>query len=457
MLSRSRTRLGIALCTLGAIVGVSLTPIASVAVACFGYTPPPPPMPECFKSYTFSFSIPDTILANPGGMITIPLELNHFVTAREAVPQMPVCPPGPYTIRASADIMCDDGTVITDIPLMDVMHPGFGNLLVVDGIEVPGEAGCCMITITSTVLFEPGCTLTQTQKQSYCVVEESDDIAGSPRLKLRRTSLDALAHPGDQSLMCYTLTNCDLDQCVEVTLDADMRNVAGAPTGGDATNTIIVSDPNGINGDVGDNFPIEFEDLLLPPFCIPLPLDPGATPIPVITRTIKLQPGESVDIKIVGRSWPMCADGSCGHSLVRAFGVFENEISPVKACASAIMVVDNAAPPRFEWPDAGTVGCMGPDPIGGLTGVGGFGFPSPRNRTSPWTSACSRSRRPRSSWMVSPSPPRGSSETSSAVPPTSASSTSVSISRSTSPATASPLIRSSISRIRSSSRAASRG
>ncbi len=384
MLSRKQSRIGLALCAVTAIGVVSMTPVTQIARACFGYTPPPPPMPECFKSYTLSFSIPQTILHDPAGVV-VPIKLNHFVAVREAVPQVPVCPPGPYIIRSTADITCDDGTVIAGIPLTDVAHPGGGNVCAIDALALPLGLGCCTIKITSTVLFEPGCALTQMQKQQFCVVEPSDSDPSVPRLKLELINpLDIWVHPGDQSLMCYTLTNCDDDQCVEVTLDADMRNVAGAPMGGDPTTTIIVADPTGIDGDVGDNFPIFFEDELLPPFfCVPLPPDPGAEPIPVITRTIKLDPLESIEIKIASRPWPMCADGSCGHSLVRAFGLFDGELDLVKACASAIVVVNNFAPPQFAWPDAGVVGCMGPDPIGGGTGVGGFGFPFPDKPTVP--------------------------------------------------------------------------
>jgi hypothetical protein len=92
-----------------------------------------------------------------------------------------------------------------------------------------------------------------------------------------------------------------------------------------------------------------------PPGCVVLPPDPIGTPVPVISRSLVLCPGESREIAIVSRSWPMCANGSCGEQRVRVTGMFSDG-SITGACLGVGHLVQTSAPPTFQWPDSGRMG-----------------------------------------------------------------------------------------------------
>jgi hypothetical protein len=85
---------------------------------------------------------------------------------------------------------------------------------------------------------------------------------------------------------------------------------------------------------------------------VPLPPDPLGFPIPVLTREVTLCPGESIELGISTRSWPMCPPGSGCEQRVKLMGTFSGG-DPALACAASTYMTDATVPPDFECPDGG--------------------------------------------------------------------------------------------------------
>ncbi|MFG0252364.1 MAG: hypothetical protein ACF8NJ_05760 [Phycisphaerales bacterium JB038] len=85
---------------------------------------------------------------------------------------------------------------------------------------------------------------------------------------------------------------------------------------------------------------------------VPLPPDPTSFGIPIISRDLRLCPGESRIVEIASRSWPMCRSGSCSEQRVILDGVYDNG-DDAFACAGAVLLVDTIVPPDYQCPDGG--------------------------------------------------------------------------------------------------------
>ncbi|MCB9852894.1 MAG: hypothetical protein H6819_07345 [Phycisphaerales bacterium] len=88
------------------------------------------------------------------------------------------------------------------------------------------------------------------------------------------------------------------------------------------------------------------------PQWIVLPLDPTATTVPLIERTIRLCPGETRIVNIDTRGWGMCLSGSGCESRMIVTGMFDDG-SPALVCSGTSVIVEASLPPDYLCPDGG--------------------------------------------------------------------------------------------------------
>ena len=357
----------------GLVVASALSLVPSeLAEGCGGT----PPTPRCSKAYVFAKAGPLTFVG-AGIPFTFPITTGHFLSLVEIPAGSGVCPPGPHFVTMTATIgPCVPGpaappVVVGPFPI----GPGFSVFPVT--IPVPaGPARICLVSITSTVTFSDGTSLSRTADQQICIVDPSPGNPAEPRLDMELLTPDAtFHHPGGQNTSTYRLTNNDPTESWTGTITVDMRNVAGdtsedVGSGNPGDGVYAISDTG-----PGDNFPIAFLEDLAPPFCIPLPPAPQDEILSEIQKPITLLPGEVRDIDVVVRSWGMCANGSCGESTAVADGLYSDGTDGF-ACAGTLNFVDTGAPPQFEWQDAGSAGLVQPLPFPPF-GLDLFGQPSP--------------------------------------------------------------------------------
>jgi hypothetical protein len=339
--SNRRFHLGVALAAAAAIASALLAPPERRELGCGGDPPPP----FCATTYVLSLSGPFTELNL--GAVTIPFETLHFFDINDVPPGSGVCPPPPYLLTVTVEGICPTGSAppvtVGPIPIT----PGF-TALVVPLSFPPDVQRECLATATGVVTLLDGTVLSQTRTQGVCIVDPPPVGPLVPRLDLQPlTPTIAHVHPGDQSLHRYRLRNNDPLNSWTGTLEARMVNVSTTPLG-PPNRVYAVSDPGS-----GDNYPMEFEDLLPPGGCIPLPPDPHSY-VSTLARSFTLLPGESRIVGILSRPWGMCANGSCGQKTVKLTGVFSDGDAGL-ACAGATVAADTSIPPVRLWPDAGEV------------------------------------------------------------------------------------------------------
>ncbi|MCH7700378.1 MAG: hypothetical protein IID37_01705 [Planctomycetes bacterium] len=346
---------GLALC----VAAITTWSIPQPVSACTG-TPPPP---VCGKS-TVLMKTPPTVFTfvPPTPPFILPVPVTVLIAASPAPPP----PPCPFPLATTITL---GGACV---PL--VIPPPFGAITITTTtpgtyttavpVAFPALAGpppafyVCTIVGGAATTWADFSATTGTGDTVVCLVEgiEDPDNPGEfiPRMDLERLTAEIqIAHPGDQRIHSYLLTNNDPTESVTVTLTADSEQTARLPESendetGLGTGPFALADPG-----EGDNFPIAFvEDMDLS--WIPLPPDPPSYGIPVITKEIMLQPGESRLVEIAQRSWPMCQSGSCSESRVIVEGTFSNG-DPAAACAASVLLADSTVPPDLDCPDGGVM------------------------------------------------------------------------------------------------------
>ncbi|MBT8486062.1 MAG: hypothetical protein KJO43_10815, partial [Phycisphaerae bacterium] len=229
--------------------------VATDAEACFG-TPRPP---ACARSTTLLKVSPAPTVLVPAGatMVSVPIVVRIALAG--------ACPPPLSTTVTLTSTGCvpggpgGSGSVTFPSGL-----PGTyaGSLTMTFGA---GPARICTVVGTATTTWADGVTTSGTGDAVVCLVDPAPGDPSVPRLDVERLSADVIAaHPGDQALYEYRITNNDPTETVEVMITADSEQTARlgsitgvSPASGDGT--YAIADPG-----TGDNFPIAFIEDLVP-------------------------------------------------------------------------------------------------------------------------------------------------------------------------------------------------
>ncbi len=331
-----------------------------------------PPQPICSKSTAIIKAVPAVIVVGPGGGVASIPVLVFNSRFSNGIGNCGF----PASIKVTLTLTCftlpfpgapaPGGMGMTTVPVPSPGVPGLGaNVISVPVVIAPGPVPrFCVVSGTVMTTWTDGMVTTAVGDTVICLAEPSPADPSLPRLDLELlTPAIQSAHAGDQRINAYRLTNNDPTESVTVTINADseqtgrMPGLMGAvPPPGSGMGVHSLADPG-----QGDNFPIAFlEDLPLPCPCVPLPPNPSGTPIPMISKTVTLGPGECLPIKLAVRSWPGCRFG-CSENRVRVEGTFSDGTAAL-ACAGSALLVDNTIPPDFECPDGGSVGIAQPMP-----------------------------------------------------------------------------------------------
>ena len=311
------------------------------------------------------------LINGPGPVpVTIPTAVVLTVTGT----CFQTCAP-PYSATVVLTANCTPGGMASSAPVMVQVNPGINPVpvpLVLPGV---GPRVCVISGSVTVTLAGPGCpagTLIARGPTEVCVVEPAPGNPTVPRLDLSHVAPPGgeivRVHPGDRASMKYRITNHDPCAAFTGMVRVDMRNVAILPEGTSAAR-FAVADPAGKS----EHFPIEFGDDLcgMKDPCPILPPIPQNQLTSERLRPILLQPGESRIIDIVARPWSMCANGSCGESLIKITGSFTDG-SKGLACAGAVVVADTTVPPERCCADSGAAVKLGVlDPVVGMLSLDG--------------------------------------------------------------------------------------
>lgn len=267
---------------------------------------------------------------------------------------MPICPQ-PISATLTLTLTCfPSGTVIgpqafaVAVPTTPGAQPVGGpvNFVIPAGVFPPGSPPqICLVVGTYTVTFSDGVALAGVGDTEVCIVPPSSLDTSVPQLEMRYLPTDGLGYRncrrGDQANFYFLVANNDPDQSVDLDLSSIGRQISQLPQGFTASNA-YENDVYSISlPEQGtDTYPAAFAEDLLPGELLKEP-DPSIPNDQFLSRSFTLQPCEAIIICIAMRSYGMCADGSCNERLVKVEGIFANG-DPALACASTLLVVDNA-------------------------------------------------------------------------------------------------------------------
>jgi len=323
------------------LAGLGLAHLSNQTAHGCGGTPPPF---FCAKTYVFAKGVQNANLpAARGGVVTI--DTLHFANFIGIDGQ---CPPTfPASVSMTAALDCEPGP--------DAGPFNFGPFPIAEGfteipIDIPvpdGPPRVCIAQVTSTVTFADGMQVSQIADQQICLLPESKTEGGEPVLDVQLVGESLrCAHASDEHLFCFQVSN-NSSSIFDGTFTVEMNNVADLPAVESGQNDTAVgvwalADPGG-----GDAYPLVVDDGQ----CVALPDEPHNAMSEPINGSVVLLPGESAEIKIKGRTWGLCANGSCGEAVFQVAGFLGDEA--VTACAGFVTAVDNDKPAAFACSDSG--------------------------------------------------------------------------------------------------------
>ncbi|MFO0828933.1 MAG: hypothetical protein U0572_12400 [Phycisphaerales bacterium] len=335
---------GVAACCLAATAAGAFLTTNSRVDGCGGAPPPA----VCGKTTTLTKAGPAIFpVAFFGGIVMFPVTVGVAAFGNGC--------PAPLTTTISLTIGCAPPPGAVGGIVIPTPAPGAYPALVPVFIP-PGPPRICTVAGSATTTWSDGSTTTGFGDTKFCVVEASPLDPTLPRLDMQLvTPSIQTAHPGDQRVHLFRFTNNDPSESVTVNLVADSEQTArlGAGTGfvaGSGEGLFSISDPGN-----GDNFPIGWVETLGPDGCLSLPPNPMGFPIPHITKTLTLLPGESRVVGVAHRSWPMCGCGSCCESRIDVNGTWSDGTAAL-ACGGAGLYVDCSVPPDYDCADGGSAG-----------------------------------------------------------------------------------------------------
>ncbi len=329
------------------------------ASACGGTLTLVPPAVVCTKTLVMSKASPFTFIVPPAGPLTITIPVTVF--CRSGPAPGAVCPAPATPVSATATLsmagplpalpLVATGAVSTAAGTMPLpgcnATPGglsTGPFPVTMTVIPPILAGAYLVFGSVSVTFSDGMTLTAFGDMVVCLVEESPDIPGQPRLDIALLTPDVqFVAPGDQAGIGYLVTNNDLTNSVNLTLLATSKQVAFTPQVDPPPPVGQIPEDMGVYAVAnanGDDFVIEFVDQD-PGECIALPPHPH-NQVP-ITQPLVLAPGQSQIVTVGMRPWGQCGGGSCSETTLQAFGTYSNG-DPAVGCAGSALWVDTNLP-----------------------------------------------------------------------------------------------------------------
>lgn len=348
---RSNGRVRLWATGLAGIVAAAL-PLVSVRHAMGAGTIPPP----CGMTLVLAKASPGVVLNRPGAPTTVTLPMLVYLVGAVEFGGVDFCLSPPFQRTIDLTVTCDPGPGTTvSVPV--TLNAGFNEVPVTVTLP-PGPARQCTVAGTVSItlgpsgLFPGGATLSAQGDTKISVGDPAPGNPTVPRLDLRHADASAQiarVHPGDQAFYTYVVTNNDPTATFTGTIATDMRNVSRLPT--------LLEPAPGFSrafsvAGQGDAFPLAYCENLGPDGCVLLPADPLQSTLSTITKTITLGPGESIEVRVAARSWPLSANGSCGESTVVLTGVFSDG-STGQACAGAVYAVDTSCPRIAAAPAAG--------------------------------------------------------------------------------------------------------
>jgi len=276
-------------------------------------------------------------------------------------------PSGPISISGQVVVNCPGippfvGGTFGPIPGSLGANTAGASFNIPGGLFGPGVRSLiCTLRVNYTVTFANGNVLTGSGDTAVCLVEESQDLPGEPRLDLSLLTPEIDSRHGTEPFVTsYLLTNNDLDNSWRGTVRIQNETSSRLPgiQVGPPASAVSFSDP-----EQGDHWPLAFVDDLGDP-CLDITqgVDPRDVTIPAIERQITLEPGESRIVDVVSRGFSRCPSGSCNEQIAVAGGQFSNG-DDLETCAGAGMVVDNTLPPQYPCDNSGAV--LRPDVVPG--------------------------------------------------------------------------------------------
>ncbi len=311
-------------------------------------TPAPPRSPyctpqypigiACVKSVSVTKAVPATVLVGPAGTT-----FDVLVTVNtDSGPQ-----PGFACAMAAAVVggmitidVCDAGgaTIATNTIPIPARPAGFQSETYEVPITLPAGTPPGEYDVKGTVPIQfdvdstnPPQTISGGGDTKLCVAEAAPQDPSLPRLALETISRPLVnCPPGAQFHQVYRVRNNDPVHAVSLQVEARSRQNAVMPVP-DPSNpgmdsAFSISAPSG-----GDDFPIEFVELLPPDGVLPLPPNPpGYVQMPLM-KAISIPPGGTEIVEVATRSYPGCSDGSCSEYVLLVVGTFANG-DPAAAC-----------------------------------------------------------------------------------------------------------------------------
>ncbi len=311
-----------------------------------------PPQFLCGKAYVFAKAVPNgNVLSGQAGSVSV--STVHFI---DRIQSGANCPGGNPTVTMTANLNCTPGP--SSGPTL------FGPFTLVEGyttiaINVPvpaGPARLCGLVVTARVTFGDGSILEQVADQTVCVLDAAPGNPGLPQLSIETAPGGAvmMGHPGDERTFTFTITNRRSED-FDGTLTLNLRNVADlaaiiAGPNDTRRGAFAPADPGG-----GDNFPIAFGPDVPAGTCVSLPAPPHETPVSLLSAPVTVGGGQTQQVVVRSRSWPLSAHGAAGESTALLQGAFVRGAGArgpamVAAAAGVVASVNRTTAPAFACP-----------------------------------------------------------------------------------------------------------
>ncbi len=370
-----------ALCrpALGSILAVlALALVAPPAVPCGGTgggLQGPAPAPPCVAS-TSIFKQNQRAIIGPYTGLTIPVWFSAQIQTSNCAPVSRVEFTVSLRSQATGQLVAAGSTTLNGPPVGTTFGVTVGALRLIQP-SIP--TGIYLVQGSARVVLTNGQAFTNGGDSCLAIVDPSPVDPALPRLDVELVNFPSgSVQAGDQMFNTYRITNNDPVHSYSGDFTVRNRSSAGLPTidsfGPGSEPFFVYSIAAPVQG---DNFPLAFVGDLPPGVCLPLPPNPADPAIPDIVSSLKVGPGETIELTVVSRGWGMCSGGSGCEQVAVLDGVFTDG-TELDACAGGAVIIDDNAPPQYACDDgeSGAAAFFLP-PIPGSPELTWVGQPSP--------------------------------------------------------------------------------